>query len=116
MSEPIKNRPILSAVFSAQGNSGGKPLLEALSEIAKQHRTIEINVKSLEEGGIVVATRTVARLLGISDHLLNEYSILVNVSDFKVIYLETIRKRAEAGGNYIRQTGGSATTGIASCA
>ena len=110
MSEPIKNRPILSAVFSARANSNGKSLLEALSEIAMQDSTIEIDVNQLEDR-VVVATINATRLSEIGNHLLNEYSLLVNISDLKVIYLETIRKKAEAEGKYIRQTGGSGNYG-----
>ena len=105
MSEPIKNRPILSAVFSAQIHSDGTHFREALTEIAKQDSTIDINGETMEERA-VVAAMSATHLEEIRDRLLYEYGLKVNISDLKVICLETIRKRAEAEGKYIRQTGG----------
>src|ERR1035441_7651579 len=106
MRKPIKSRPILSAVFSAQTLSGGTRFREALTKIAKQDSTIEINSEPMEERAFVSA-RSATHLEEIRGRLLNEYGLLVNISDLKVIYLETIRKKAEAEGKYIRQTGGS---------
>jgi elongation factor G len=45
-------------------------------------------------------------LAGICDRILHEYKMELDVGEPKVIYLETIRKHAEAEGTYIRQTGG----------
>jgi elongation factor G len=109
MSEQIKKRPILSGVFSAQAISDGKRLLEALNEMANRDSTIDI-VKPFDEGA-AVAGMSPAHLLEIGDHLLNEYGLSVNISDFNVIYLETVRRKAEAEGKYIRQTGGSGNYG-----
>ena len=110
MRKPIKNRPILSAVFSAQTLSGGTRFREALTKIAKQDSTIEINSEPMEERAFVSAM-SATHLEEIRGRLLNEYGLLVNISDLKVIYLETIRKKAEAEGKYIRQTGGSGNYG-----
>ena len=42
----------------------------------------------------------------ICDRIVREYKIPLDVGEFKVVYLETIRKRAEGEGKYIRQMGG----------
>jgi elongation factor G len=110
MRKPIKNRPILSAVFSAETHSGSTRFREAFTEIAKQDSTIEINIEPTEERAVVAAMST-THLEEIRERLLNEYGHLVSISDLKVICLETIRKRAEAEGKYIRQTGGSGNYG-----
>ena len=45
-------------------------------------------------------------LENVCDHISHECNAELDVETPKVIYLETIRKRAEAEGKYIRQTGG----------
>jgi elongation factor G len=47
----------------------------------------------------------------ICDRILREYAIEIDVGKPEVIYLETLRKRAEGEGRYIRQTGGSGNYG-----
>jgi elongation factor G len=42
----------------------------------------------------------------ICDRIVREYKISLDVGEFKVIYLETIRMPAEGEGKYIRQVGG----------
>src|ERR1035437_8298801 len=49
MRKPIHNRPILSAVFSAQSVLGGSRLGEALTEIEKHLPQIEINGEPMEK-------------------------------------------------------------------
>jgi elongation factor G len=110
MRKPIKNRPILSAVFSAETDSGSTRFREAFTEIAKQDSTIEINSEPTEERA-VVAAMSATHLEEIRERFLDEYGLLVSISGLKVIYLETIRKKAEAEGKYIRQTGGSGNYG-----
>ena len=110
MNAPIMNRPILSAVFTTQAGNDAKPLLEALSKIATEDSSLEVSAEP-SKGMAVVSTMSVAHLLEIGDHLLNEFGLLVNISDLKARYLETIRRRGEGEGKYIRQTGGSGNYG-----
>ncbi len=106
MNAPITNRPILSAAFMAQADNDAKPLLEALGKIATKDLRMEVSAGPSKEMA-VVATMNVTHLLEIGERLLNEFGIQVNISDLKVRYLETLRRRGEGEGKYIRQTGGS---------
>jgi elongation factor G len=47
----------------------------------------------------------------IVDRMMREFSVEANVGKPQVAYRETIRKKAEAEGKYIRQTGGSGQYG-----
>ena len=110
MNAPSTNRPILSAVFSEQGGGDRAPLLEALKDVVRQDPNIQVTVEP-SKNLVVVAGMSVAHLVELRGHLLNEYGLRVTISNFKVLCVETIRKKAEAEGKYIRQTGGSGNYG-----
>jgi elongation factor G len=72
--------------------------------------TMEDLVMSVENGAAV--GEKIIRGVGelhlqiICDRIVREYKIPLDVGEFKVVYVETIRKRAEGEGKYIRQMGG----------
>jgi elongation factor G len=110
MRDAIKNRAILSAVICAQDPFDRARFRAALVEIANQDSTMKIAGEMMEEWAVVAATSP-THLEEIRSRLINQYRLKVNLSDVKVIYLESIRKKAEAEGKYIRQTGGSGNYG-----
>ena len=57
-------------------------------------------------GAIIVGGMGTLHLEIICDRIVREYKISLDVGEFKVVYLETIRRRAEGEGKYIRQVGG----------
>ena len=59
----------------------------------------------------VVAAMSATHLEEIGDRLLYEHGLKVSMSDFRVICLERICRKAEGEGKYIRQTGGSGNYG-----
>ena len=76
----------------------------ALNVLAQEDPTIQIK-KSIGDQTILSGMNDL-HLEMICDRVLREYKIQLNISAPRVIYLETIRKRAEGEGKYIRQTGG----------
>jgi elongation factor G len=58
------------------------------------------------DGETVISGIGELHLESICDRISREYKIQLDVGEPKVIYLETIRKHAEAEGRYIRQVGG----------
>jgi elongation factor G len=52
-----------------------------------------------------------AHLTEITECLHREYGLQVEITNLKVLFVETIRRKAEAEGKYIRQTGGSGNYG-----
>jgi elongation factor G len=58
------------------------------------------------DGETVISGMGELHLESICDRISREYKIQLDVGEPKVIYLETIRKHAEAEGKYIRQVGG----------
>jgi elongation factor G len=110
MSEPSKGRPILRLVISAVNSADGPELQAALSRIAGQNSSVHINAQP-QEGYYSLEGRTEADIDSICDRLRDEFQLPIHVGPPTAILLETVRKRAEAEGKYIRQTGGSGNYG-----
>jgi translation elongation factor EF-G len=102
-----ESRPILSVAISPTNSGDHDGLRQALRDLADQDPSISIQtepqtiIRGMDESG----------LERVCDRILREYKIEIDVSEPKVIYLETIRNRAEAEGKYIRQTGGHGNYG-----
>jgi len=91
----MQPRPILSRTIRPQIDSDWPRLQQALSEIGGQdEQTIVSGVDELH-------------LESICHRIVHQYGIALDLGEPTVIYLETIRKTAEAEGKYIRQTGGA---------
>jgi elongation factor G len=86
--------------------SGDRERLErALRELAQEDLTIGI-APGPTDGETAVSGVGGLQLEIICDRVVREYKIPLDVGEFKVIYLETIRKNADGEGKYIRQIGG----------
>ena len=104
------NRPILSLALRPAREEDGARLNQALLEIASQKTSIEVSVGPVENE-FIVSVMSVSDLESTRGQLQYDYKIDIECDPPKVIYLETIRKPAEAQGKYIRQTGGSGNYG-----
>jgi elongation factor G len=90
----MQRRPILSRAIRPKIDTDWPRLQQALSEIGGQ------------DGPTVVYGADEQDLESICDRIVHQYGIALDLGEPTVIYLETIRKPAEAEGKYIRQTGG----------
>jgi elongation factor G len=98
-------RPIMSVAITPKAADDRESLDRALRDLAQQDPTMKI--KSESEGGeVIIGGMGELHLQIICERILHEYKIEIKVGEFKIIYLETIRKPAEAEGKYIRQAGG----------
>ncbi len=111
MSAPnFLSRPILSLALRPVREEDGARLNQALLEIASQKASIEVSIGPVENE-FIISAMSVSDLESIRGQLQYDYKIDIECDPPKVIYLETIRKPAEAQGKYIRQTGGSGNYG-----
>ncbi|HXM09686.1 MAG TPA: hypothetical protein VN946_07050 [Terriglobales bacterium] len=99
------NRPIISMAISPKDDDDRQNFQRALSDLARQDPTIRIKTESLDRQTIISGMGEI-HLEIVCDRIVNEYEVPLNVGKPRVIYLETIRKPAEAEGKYIRQTAG----------
>jgi elongation factor G len=98
-------RPIVCVAIRPKANDDRESLDRALSDLAQQDPTMNINSQS-SDAQIIIGGMGELHLQIICERILREYKIEINISKPEIIYLETIRKHAEAEGKYIRQTGG----------
>ena len=99
-------RPIISVAISPRNNSDHEKFQRALRTIAQEDPAIQI--KSEFVGGQTTLSGMTDLHLEMRCHrILDEFKIQLDIGEPRVIYLETIRRRAEGEGKYIRQTGGS---------
>jgi len=104
-SELKAKRPILSVAIDVKTVGEHQQLQTILGELGQRDPSTSIRT---EEG----STRTILRgmdewyLQRICERIVRDHKIKLDVGEATVIYLETIRKPAEAEGKYIRQTGG----------
>ena len=108
MAEPRDDlRPILSVSLGYKTDSLLVNLQLALSNLAKQDPMLKPQLGSAD-GQITLLGMSEAELESLCERISNDYKVEIEAGTPQVLYLETIRKEAEAEGKYIRQTGGCA--------
>jgi elongation factor G len=100
-----QTRPIVSLAISPKLTDERESLQQALNDLANVDPTLRIETGSTD-GWTILYGMGELHLEVICHRILQEYKIQLEVGEPKVIYLETIRKHAEAEGKYIRQIGG----------
>lgn len=99
------NRPLISVALSPRPHSDLWKLQRALSDLAQQDPAMKIETEP-GDGSSIIGGMSHLHLETICARIVQEYKIQLDVGAPQIIYLETIRKCAEAEGRYIRQTGG----------
>ena len=106
MSEPnTLDRPLISVAISPRSNDDREKFQRALSDLTQQDPTIRVKTEPIVEQTIISGMSEL-HLEVICGRILHEYKIQLDVGNPRVIFVETIRKQAEAEGKYMRQTGG----------
>jgi elongation factor G len=101
--------PILSLSFRPTNDDDQQRLGDVLN-LLSQDPSSQIEAVSVD-GETSIRGMSETQLKKICNRVVLDYGIQLDVDEPKVIYLETIRKTAEAEGKYIRQTGGSSNYG-----
>ena len=98
-------RRVISVAVYPQRDGDHERLQRALSDLERRDPTIGI-APERADGETVISGISALQLEIICDRIVREYKISLDVGEFKVVYLETIRRHAEGEGKYIRQVGG----------
>jgi elongation factor G len=101
--------PILSLSCSPTNHDDQQRLGDVLN-LLSQDPSNQIEAVSVD-GETSIRGMSETQLKRICNRVVLDYGIQLDVDEPKVIYLETIRKTAEAEGKYIRQAGGSSNYG-----
>ncbi len=104
--EPIKfPEPVISAIIEPKSKVEHIKLANALEKLTKEDPTFKV-AQDPSTGQTLVCGMGELHLEILMDRMEREYGVKVNLGKPQVAYKETISKKAEGEGKYVRQTGG----------
>src|SRR5689334_15644762 len=104
--------PVISVAIEPKTKADQDKLGVALQRLAQEDPTFRVSTEP-DTGQTLISGMGELHLEIIVDRMLREYSVQANVGRPQVAYRETIRRKAEAEGKYIKQTGGKGQYGHA---
>jgi elongation factor G len=102
--------PVIAVAVEPKTKSDQEKMSVALSKLAQEDPTFRVATDQ-ESGQTIISGMGELHLEIIIDRMMREFNVEANVGKPQVAYRETIRKKSEAEGKYIRQTGGSGQYG-----
>ena len=97
--------PVISVAIEPKTKADDERLSLSLGRLALEDPTFRVS-SDAETGQTLISGMGELHLEIIVDRLLREFKVEANVGRPEVAYRETIRKKAEARGRFVRQTGG----------
>jgi elongation factor G len=97
--------PVISVAIEPKTKADQEKMGVALGKLAKEDPTFKIHTDP-DTAQTLISGMGELHLEIIVDRMMREFAVAANVGKPQVAYKETIRKKAEAEGKYIRQTGG----------
>jgi elongation factor G len=97
--------PVISVAVEPKTKADQEKMGMALAKLAQEDPTFKVHTDP-DSGQTIISGMGELHLEIIIDRMMREYKVEANVGKPQVAYRETIRKKAEAEGKYIRQTGG----------
>ena len=97
--------PVISVAIEPKTKTDQDKLGTALGKLAQEDPTFRVH-SDTDTGQTIISGMGELHLEIIVDRMMREFGVQASVGRPQVAYRETIRKRAEAEGKYIRQTGG----------
>jgi elongation factor G len=104
--------PVISVAVEPKTKADQEKMSLALNKLAQEDPTFKVHTDP-DSGQTIISGMGELHLEIIVDRMMREYKVEANVGKPQVAYRETIRKKAEAEGKYIRQTGGRGQYGHA---
>jgi len=104
--------PVISVAVEPKTKADQEKMGIALGKLAQEDPTFKVHTDP-DSGQTIISGMGELHLEIIVDRMMREYKVEANVGKPQVAYRETIRKKSEAEGKYIRQTGGRGQYGHA---
>jgi elongation factor G len=101
---------VISVAIEPKTKADQEKMGVALARLADEDPTFKVRTDE-ESGQTIISGMGELHLEILVDRMRREHKVEANVGEPKVAFRETIRKKAEAEGKYIRQTGGSGNYG-----
>jgi len=102
--------PVIDVAVEPKTKADQDKMGQALSRLAQEDPTFRVHTDP-ETGQTIISGMGELHLEIIVDRMKREFSVDANVGRPQVAYRETIRRKAEADGKYIKQTGGKGQYG-----
>jgi elongation factor G len=97
--------PVIHMAIEAKTKADQEKMAEALQKLSEEDPTLKISVND-ETGQSIISGMGELHLEIIIDRMKREFKVEANVGKPQVAYKETIRKKVQAEGKFIRQSGG----------
>ena len=97
--------PVISVAIEPKTKADQERLSQSLGKLQQEDPTFRVHTDQ-DTGQTLISGMGELHLEIITDRLLREFNVAASVGRPQVAYRETIKRRAEAEGRYIRQTGG----------
>ncbi|MBI4710076.1 MAG: elongation factor G [Nitrospirae bacterium] len=97
--------PVISVAIEPKTKADQEKLSVSLGKLTQEDPSFKVNFDE-ETGQTIISGMGELHLEIIVDRLMREFKVGANVGKPQVAYRETVKKKAEAEGKYIRQTGG----------
>ncbi|HEV8335744.1 MAG TPA: elongation factor G [Candidatus Polarisedimenticolia bacterium] len=97
--------PVIAVAIEPKTKADQEKLGGSLAKLAQEDPTFKIHTDP-DTAQTIISGMGELHLEIITDRLVREFNVGVNIGKPQVAYKETIRKRAKAEGKYIKQTGG----------
>jgi elongation factor G len=97
--------PVISVAIEPKTKADQEKLGNALAKLAQEDPTFRVHVDP-DTGQTLISGMGELHLEIIVDRMMREFNVQANVGRPQVAYRETIRRKSQAEGKYIRQTGG----------
>jgi elongation factor G len=97
---------VISVAIEPKTKADQEKMGLALARLADEDPTFKVRTDE-DSGQTIISGMGELHLEILVDRMKREYKVEANVGEPKVAFRETIRKKAEAEGKYIKQTGGS---------
>jgi elongation factor G len=104
--------PVISVAVEPKTKADQEKMGMALGKLAQEDPTFKVHTDP-DSGQTIISGMGELHLEIIVDRMMREYKVEANVGKPQVAYRETIRRKSEAEGKYIRQTGGRGQYGHA---
>jgi elongation factor G len=97
--------PVIHLAIEAKTKADQEKLSEALAKLSEEDPTLRVSTNE-ETGQTILSGMGELHLEIIIDRMRREFKVVANIGKPQVAYKETIRKKVEAEGKFIRQSGG----------
>lgn len=97
--------PVVAVAIEPKTKADQERLSASLAKLAQEDPSFKVSYNE-ETGQTIISGMGELHLEIIVDRLMREFKVGANVGKPQVAYRETVRKKAEAEGKYVRQSGG----------